>query len=42
MRVQRVAVFGLVMIVALCSAMRLDIAAAADGDQCVGTWKGSW
>jgi len=42
MRLQRFAVIGLVMMMAMWSAMRLDMAQAADGDQYVGTWKGSW
>jgi hypothetical protein len=39
---RRFAVFALVMALTLWSAARFDVAAAADGDQYVGTWKGSW
>ncbi|HEY2675849.1 MAG TPA: hypothetical protein VGI65_02695 [Steroidobacteraceae bacterium] len=41
MRMQKTAIFSLVMLTAIWSTTRYDVAAAAD-DQYVGTWKGSW
>jgi len=41
----RIRKFGVVALVALASTWAsgpIDVAAAADGDQYVGTWKGSW
>ena len=39
---RRFAVFAFVMALTLWAAARFDIAAASDGDQYVGAWKGSW
>jgi hypothetical protein len=41
----RIRKFGIIALIALASAwasVPIDAAAAADGDQYVGTWKGSW
>ena len=42
MRMQRLAALAFVMLATLWSVTRFDVAAAADGDQYLGTWKGSW
>jgi hypothetical protein len=42
MRIQRFAAIALVVLASLGAAMQLDLAAAADGDQYLGTWKGTW
>ena len=41
MRLQKVAVVAL-MLAGMWAALQLGVAAAAEGDQYVGTWKGTW
>ena len=41
MRLQKVAIVAL-MLAGMWAALQLGVAAAADGDQYVGTWKGTW
>jgi hypothetical protein len=42
MRMQKFALLTLMLLASVYSLARFDTAAAADGDQYVGTWKGSW
>ena len=42
MRLPKIAAVAMVVLAAFWAAMPLDLAAAADGDQYVGTWKGTW
>jgi hypothetical protein len=42
MRPPKIAVFLAVMLAVLCAAGQGGVASAADGDQYVGTWKGTW
>jgi hypothetical protein len=42
MRPQKIAVVAVAMLAIICAAGRLGAAAAADGDQYVGAWKGTW
>jgi hypothetical protein len=42
MRPRKLAVVAVVMLAIICAAGQLGIAAAADGDRYVGTWKGTW
>jgi hypothetical protein len=42
MRNLRIAGAAMVVLAAVCAAVPLKLAAAADGDQYVGTWKGTW
>jgi hypothetical protein len=42
MRLARIAGVALVVLAAVWAAIPLEIAAAADGDQFIGTWKGTW
>ena len=41
MRLQKVAIVAL-MLAGMWAALQLGVAAAAEGDQYVGTWKGTW
>ncbi len=41
MRLQKVAVVAL-MLAGICAALQFGLAVAAEGDQYVGTWKGTW
>jgi hypothetical protein len=42
MRPQRIALVAAVMLVIGWAVAHHGVALAADGDQCIGTWKGSW
>jgi len=42
MRLQKIAVVTAVMLAIICAAGQFGVASAADGDQYVGTWKGTW
>jgi hypothetical protein len=42
MRPQKIAVVTAVMLAIIWAAGQLGVASAADGDQYVGTWKGTW
>jgi hypothetical protein len=42
MRLQRIAVVVVLMLAIICAAGQIGVAAAADGDQYVGIWKGTW
>jgi hypothetical protein len=42
MRTRKLAVVALCLLVSVCTALQFGIASAADGDQYVGTWKGTW
>jgi hypothetical protein len=42
MRAQKIAVVALLMCASLWAAVQLGVAAAAEGDQYLGTWKGTW
>jgi hypothetical protein len=42
MRTQKFTVAALIALASMCAAFHFSVAAAADEDQFVGTWKGSW
>jgi hypothetical protein len=42
MRIQKFTVAALVALASICAAVHFNVAAAADVDQYIGTWKGSW
>ncbi|MEO7206171.1 MAG: hypothetical protein ABI356_09040 [Steroidobacteraceae bacterium] len=42
MRPQKIAVAVFVMLAIICAAGRLGVASAADGEQYIGAWKGTW
>jgi hypothetical protein len=42
MRIQKFGIAALALLASTWAAVHFDVAAAADGDQYVGTWKGSW
>src|ERR1700676_2125455 len=42
MRMRKLAVVALLLLASVCAALQFGIAIAADGDQYVGTWKGTW
>jgi hypothetical protein len=42
MGTRKLAVVALLLLATVCAALQFGIAAAADGDQYVGTWKGTW
>jgi hypothetical protein len=42
MRLQRIAIVVVLMLAIICAAGQIGVASAADGDQYVGVWKGTW
>jgi len=42
MRPQKIAALAVVMLGLICAAGQIGVASAADGDQYVGIWKGTW
>jgi len=42
MRPQKIAVVAVVMLTLICAALQIGVASAADGDQYIGIWKGTW
>jgi hypothetical protein len=42
MRMRKLAVVALLLLATVCAGLPSGIAIAADGDQYVGTWKGTW
>jgi hypothetical protein len=42
MRAQKFTVLGLMVLISMWATARIGIAWAADGDQYIGTWKGTW
>jgi|ERR1700722_1918497 hypothetical protein len=42
MRAQKVAIVAIVMLAIVWAAGQIGVAAAADGDQYIGIWKGTW
>jgi hypothetical protein len=42
MRLQRIAIVVILMLAIICAAGQIGVASAADGDQYVGIWKGTW
>jgi hypothetical protein len=42
MRARKLTVVAFVMLASVCAALPFGLASASDGDQYVGTWKGTW
>src|SRR5580698_10753856 len=42
MRPQKITVVAVVMLTLICAAGQISLASAADGDQYIGIWKGTW